>query len=243
LLSLAEKLISYIEKFDKTVDVLTNTKFIIYSFNVIHLLIDNCMTTLYSILPRISQILLKFENIEHLEIRYHIGKCWLVIIKNDDELFQKHLISIFDFFVGNTQVIHYNMNFAACEFFLNLFDHDKEEIPNKKVNELLFNKLKQILPKIFEFIKLSNNDLCSIESGENKLSKVQKDEKENPDDEDSLTENDGYNVNWTLRKCGSKFLDKLSFVYKDYIVDIMKNSLEEGIQSKNWRTKYFIWFT
>ena len=198
---------------------------------MIFLLIDNCVTTLYPKLSQIAEILLRFESVEHVEIRCHVGKCWLAIIKNDETLFNNYCKKIFEFFLHNTKISNYNMNFNSSEFFLYLID-DKTEITNKKINELLFNSLTELIPKILEFIKLSNNDLCSIECGENKTQK----EDSNIDD-DFVIETDGYNVNWTLRKCGSKFLDKLSFIYKDELINILKNYLEEGIQSKDWRTK------
>jgi transportin-1 len=52
-------------------------------------------------------------------------------------------------------------------------------------------------------------------------------------DEDS----EGYNPNFTLRKCCSKILDRLSHIYSAKLYDIIKPILENDMQSQDWLVK------
>jgi transportin-1 len=46
-----------------------------------------------------------------------------------------------------------------------------------------------------------------------------------------------YNPNWTLRKCCSKMLDKLSYIYSIQVISILIPYLEVDLMSKDWITK------
>lgn len=46
-----------------------------------------------------------------------------------------------------------------------------------------------------------------------------------------------YNSNWTLRKCCSKLLDKLSNVFSETVIEVLKGYLENDIQNKDWIIK------
>jgi len=237
LINLLGKLINYIGKFESNDQINTNQKYVIHSFNIINLLVENCISTLHSKFSIITNLLIKFENISNNDIRFQMGKCWLTLIKYDEKLLETHFDKIFEIFIKNLNEKHYDMNFNACEFLLSLFDEDTNDISNRQYYNYINKNLSQIVLKIYEYIILTNNDLCSIELGEN-ISK--KDEKQENDEDDDTTadDNEGYNVNWTLRKCGSKLLDKLSYAYKDSLINILRKGLEEGMQSKNWKIKY-----
>jgi hypothetical protein len=85
-------------------------------------------------------------------------------------------------------------------------------------------------------MSLSSNDLCGSDN------KTKHDNKEQRDSEDSapdLDESEIYNPNWTLRKCCSKFIDKLSFTFPKQVLNIVKPYLEENMQNQNFQIKYY----
>lgn len=47
-----------------------------------------------------------------------------------------------------------------------------------------------------------------------------------------------YNPYWTLRKCSSKLLDKISCIYSKQTVSILKPFLENDLQCDDWIKKY-----
>jgi len=46
-----------------------------------------------------------------------------------------------------------------------------------------------------------------------------------------------YNPYWTLRKCSSKLLDKISCIYSKLILTILKPFLENDLQCEDWIKK------
>ncbi len=48
-----------------------------------------------------------------------------------------------------------------------------------------------------------------------------------------------YNPYWTLRKCSSKLLDKISCIYSKLTLNIIKPFLENDLQCEDWIKKYF----
>jgi hypothetical protein len=46
-----------------------------------------------------------------------------------------------------------------------------------------------------------------------------------------------YNPNWTLRKCCSKLIDKLSFKFPQLVFEIIRPHLENDMQNNNWIIK------
>jgi hypothetical protein len=82
-------------------------------------------------------------------------------------------------------------------------------------------------------MNLTLNDI----SGSDNKTKQNNNDREHEEDELDGNENDVYNPNWSLRKCCSKFLDKISFIYPKEILDIVKPHLEENIQNQYWQIK------
>jgi hypothetical protein len=77
---------------------------------------------------------------------------------------------------------------------------------------------------------LTNNDISGLD---NKIRSNKEDE-----DDSGVNETDIYNPNWSLRKCCSKFLDKLSFIFPQQVLEVVKPHLEENLQNENWLIKY-----
>ncbi len=80
-------------------------------------------------------------------------------------------------------------------------------------------------------MNLTNNDLYS----DNK----QKDnnERECQDESIDIQESNNYNPNWSLRKCCSKFIDRLSYVFPGQVLEIVKPYLEDNMQNQDWQIK------
>ena len=90
-------------------------------------------------------------------------------------------------------------------------------------------------------MKISQNDTHKI-TDKNKIlpknSKLKNDEnleKEN-DDLDYL-EYFVYNPDWTLRKCSSKLIDKISCIYSMQTLNYLKPFLENDLQCNDWIKK------
>ena len=98
-------------------------------------------------------------------------------------------------------------------------------------------------------MKLTPHDICDAgnkqkqeqneQNREMNLTDGLKDETEDLKEEQDL---EGYNPNWTLRKCSSKVLDQLSIMYPEQVYEILKNYLEVEMQHEDWLIKYIIFF-
>jgi hypothetical protein len=85
---------------------------------------------------------------------------------------------------------------------------------------------------------LASNDLCGFD---NKTKhEDNKEERDGDDNSPDLDKSEIYNPNWTLRKCCSKFLDKLSFLFPKQVLNTVKPYLEENMQNQVFEIKYYI---
>ena len=88
-------------------------------------------------------------------------------------------------------------------------------------------------------MQLSITDLYSIENrNHEEKSNNLMDQIEDTLQKDGEIEIEGYNPNWTLRKCCSKLLDNLSNLYPNNVYDVIKTLLESDIQNNDWLIKY-----
>ena len=83
-------------------------------------------------------------------------------------------------------------------------------------------------------MNLTQNDILGMDSRA-KNDKDSDDEEE--DNEMDINEVEGYNTNWTLRKCCAKFLDKISTIFAQSVLDVIKPYLEENMQNTDWNVK------
>jgi len=89
------------------------------------------------------------------------------------------------------------------------------------------------------FMKLTQNDLCGIDSVYKNSNRAQKQEDDDEQEEDEKM-NDGsdyYNPNFTLRKCASKIMDCLSNIFPEEVYENIKQHLDSGIQNQDWLVK------
>lgn len=94
-------------------------------------------------------------------------------------------------------------------------------------------------------MRLSPHDICGIGNKQKSETTNEKNNNLNKMLEDDFTNNEeleGYNPNWTLRKCCSKVLDQLSNIFPDKVYEILKNYLEAEMQNENWLIKYIYLF-
>ncbi len=91
-------------------------------------------------------------------------------------------------------------------------------------------------------MKLTENDISGMDNKykENTVKKSD-DENEknvNENEEEELGEElEGYNPNWTLRKCCSKILDQLGILFSQKLYEIVKPVLENDMQHSDWLIK------
>jgi transportin-1 len=91
-------------------------------------------------------------------------------------------------------------------------------------------------------MKLTPNDISGIDSRfksskSSSFSSLEDADEDNDEDVEDDENVEGYNPNWTLRKCCSKFIDRLSNIFPQHIFDIIKPILENDIQHNEWIIK------
>jgi transportin-1 len=91
-------------------------------------------------------------------------------------------------------------------------------------------------------MRLTPNDISGLDSRfqsskSNNLSKLKDRDEDNDEDIEDDENVEGYNPNWTLRKCCSKFIDKLSNIFPQHVFEIIKPVLENDIQHPEWIIK------
>ena len=79
-------------------------------------------------------------------------------------------------------------------------------------------------------MSLSGNDICG--SDNKTKTNHERDIEDSEEDENAI-----YNPNWSLRKCCSKFLDKISYVFPKQVLEIVKPYLEENMQNQDFQIK------
>lgn len=85
-------------------------------------------------------------------------------------------------------------------------------------------------------MKLTPQDICGMD---NKMKENRHSISEDNDSDDDLDDgnNQGYNPNWTLRKCVSKILDRFSNLFPKLTIEGIKCFLETDMQSQDWLIK------
>jgi len=214
----------------------------------LYILLENCSTVLNNIVDYISTTLLELINCRNSSVRYRVGRCWLSLINIKNGVLYTNTISnrLFNFFTENLSVESYQMNFTAAEFYLCIVTQD-EFLKNQQVMNFLQTNLKSLIPCLLHFTKLTPIDVSGLDV-ENKTfngtTPVKKNSHLNMDGdsfEDEFDENGGdsekYNPNWTLRKCCGKIIDKLSNIFPEDVIDILKPHLGSDMQHSDWKIK------
>jgi transportin-1 len=176
-----------------------------------------------------------------LKIREVLSKFWLSLIQKNQSIFFTLLNQIFSFFKNNLMSDQYDIQFTSCEFFYKLIDAEDEceYHKNEEICGILKISLNDILPYFLHFTKLTPLDLCYSEL-ENKQfnDNLQHSPSESMQHQDFNEDNmEMYNPNWTLRKCSSKILDRLSNLFPLQVINTLIPFLENDLKSKEWAIK------
>jgi hypothetical protein len=84
----------------------------------------------------------------------------------------------------------------------------------------------------------AQNAQTQIQQSQNEKNQIQSEKNIEEDDDINLDEEmEGYNPNWTLRKCCSKIIDKISHLFSAKLFDIIKPILENDMQHSEWIVK------
>ena len=141
------KLISFLEDMGRKKPEERNEKLIILVFTTMYFLLESCPTTMNEQLENITRVLISLKDSQSIQIRYHLGRCWLTIVRMNKETLSsyKTLTQIlFPFFMNNFSVEYYEMNFISAEFFLILVEKEGNE-EKKNMNEQVVNLLQDNL--------------------------------------------------------------------------------------------------
>jgi transportin-1 len=171
-----------------------------------------------------------------LDLRYRIGRCWLVVIRSNRSILTSKTEQLFNFFYENLTTECYELNFTAAEFFLYLIDDDEEDfVKIHHIFSLLEGNLKLLLPYILYYMNLAPNDINGMDNKSKTESHHDEDQDESTQCDTSVIE--GYNPNWTLRQCCAKFLDKISALFPEPVLDVIKPYLQDNMQNSEWNVK------
>jgi hypothetical protein len=87
-------------------------------------------------------------------------------------------------------------------------------------------------------MNLTANDLYGMDNKSKEYySTDEDDEMEEKPCVHNISSIEGYNPNFTLRKCCSKLLDKLANLFPDQLFEAIKLLLEENLQQSEWNIK------
>jgi hypothetical protein len=114
--------------------------------NNIYVLLENCRNFMNEEIESVIEALLTLKNYNEVLTRYHIGRCWLSVIKIKKDILSSLLDQLFIFFMGNFTVDNYQTNFISAEFFSMLIqseDKGKLNEANKviQIDDLVFKKI------------------------------------------------------------------------------------------------------
>jgi hypothetical protein len=144
LLQLVPKLANYLEKIGGSNLEKTNQDLLIMVLSTVYVLLENCPNKMSDDLGILVKILFNLHSSQNLGTRYHLGKCWLAIIRMKKEILLETFENLFNFFLNNFTVEHYEMNFISAEFFLVIVEENEEELIKEEiVSNVLQNNLKK----------------------------------------------------------------------------------------------------
>lgn len=85
---------------------------------------------------------------------------------------------------------------------------------------------------------MTQHDICGMDNKmrENK-SKTNEDYEDESDEELNEKSGQSYNPNWTLRKCSSKVIERISILSPKLTIDLSKQILESDLQCQDWIKK------
>jgi hypothetical protein len=111
---------------------------IILVLKTLNILVENCSNIMIEQLEMTSDILVNFHDSENFDMRYHIGQCWLSMMRMKKEVLLDRSANLFIFFVHNFSAENYKMNFIAAEFLLFIVEEEEELINDENIREKMF---------------------------------------------------------------------------------------------------------
>jgi len=145
LLQLIPKLANYLEKMGVVTNLdKTNQDLLVMVLSTVYVLLENCPNKMSDDLGILVKILFNLHSSQNLSTRYQLGKCWLAIVRMKKEILIESFENLFNFFLHNFTVEHYEMNFISAEFFMVIIEENEEELIKEEiVANVLQNNLKK----------------------------------------------------------------------------------------------------
>jgi transportin-1 len=236
------KLINFLFIMGKSSPIERNEQLVNLVLTTIHVLIENCSNHLSSEFQAIAKVIIPLSDSQNLQMRGNLGKIWIALVRLENEIVIKHREHLFEFFCNNLTVENYELNFISSEFFNFLVEEESENLlANEQISNSLKMSIQLTLPYVLQYMKLTPNDISGMENKNKKEDKDNREgstlELEDLEEIEEVKDVEGYNTNWTLRKCCSKLLDKLSSIYPDEVYAYIKPYLETDMQNTDWLVK------
>jgi len=133
---LIPKILNFLSEMGKRTKEERSDNLTILVLNTFNILLENCASILQDKLNSASNILVNLHSTDNFDMRYHLGRCWLTIIRMKREILLDPNTDLFLFFVPNLTAEHYKMNFISAEFFLFIVEEDYDFV--EKIREKIF---------------------------------------------------------------------------------------------------------
>lgn len=129
LTQLTSKLFNFLTISSETNIKERNDPLITLVLSTLYVLLESCPTIMTENIEQIVNVLSSLNNSQNFQTRFHLGRCWLCILRIRKDSFFLLIQNIFPFFINNFSAEFYEMNFTSAEFFLmcvEFFEEDEE---------------------------------------------------------------------------------------------------------------------
>jgi hypothetical protein len=127
LMQLTSKLLNFLTtSCESNIDV-RNESLITLTLATLYVLLESCPNVMSENLDHVINVLSTLSVSQNLQTRYHLGRCWLCILRMKKDIIFSLNAHLFPFFMNNFSVDYYEMNFTSAEFFLMIIETCEEE--------------------------------------------------------------------------------------------------------------------
>jgi hypothetical protein len=127
LAQLTSKLLNFLTSSSETKIQERNDSLITLVLSTLYVLLESCPTIMTENIDQIVHVLSSLSTSQNLQTRFHLGRCWLCIIRLRKESLFSLVPHLFPFFINNFSADFYEMNFTSAEYFLLCVETLEEE--------------------------------------------------------------------------------------------------------------------
>ena len=224
--------------------------------NTINILFESCQHLMLLKIREIIPIINHFADSPDQKIKAKISKCYYTISQIDKDFVYQYSEKLFSFFIKNFSDQNYEQSYIASQYFLYIISKDEIFLLNNEIKKNLKNNLPKLLQLILKNMILSDKDINYLDtkfqnefaiptpnnitpsaSGSEGTGSGTNSNGTNSNSNGSFStegsSTNDYNPDSTLRKCCSRFLDDISFIFPQDTFKIIRPSLDHEMQSRD----------